>query len=402
MDSSNNQGQLDALIGRVFNIEDITAGDPQKDFIVRYRGRLRAEDSEAVYDQLTEQLSPLGITPLFRWDEDRHAIFLIPARPQPKPSNPWINLIMFILTFFSVTFIGGMSSVQLIAVDLPNLAVRAAEILWAGLPFSISLLSILSAHEFGHYLMCRRYKVNATLPYFIPFPSLLGTMGAVILMKEQPRNRRQLLDIGLAGPLAGLAVTIPVLILGLSLSKLDAIPAVLPSGMGLQLEGNSILYLLMKYLMFGKLLPAPASYGITPAWLYWLGFFFTGRPYPLGGLDVMIHPVAMAGWAGILVTALNLIPAGQLDGGHVLYVLIGRKRMSRLLPFIIVAIALLGLVSASWWLWALLLFLFGRRLDEPDDLITPLDPARRRVAIFAMVLFFLVFTPVALSFIGNI
>jgi Zn-dependent protease len=402
MDSSYDLGKIDALIGRVFRIEDITAGNPQKDFIVRYRGRLLTEDSEATYDQLSEQLVPYGITPLFRCEDERQVIILMPKRPQPKPSNPWVNLIMFILTFISVTLVGGLNTIQLSTTDFTSLIFSLTQILWAGIPFSISLLAILGAHEFGHYLMCRHYKVNATLPYFIPFPSLLGTMGAVILMKEQPRNRRQLLDIGLAGPLAGIAVTIPVLLLGLSLSKLDPIPAVIPSGMVFQLEGNSILYLLAKFFMFGKLLPTPASFGALPEWLYWLRFFFTGRPYPLGGLDVMIHPVALAGWAGILVTALNLIPAGQLDGGHVLYVLIGRKRMAQLLPFIIVGIALLGLVSASWWLWAVLLFFFGRRFDEPDDQITPLDTGRRRLAILSMVLFLLVFTPVPLSFVGGL
>jgi membrane-associated protease RseP (regulator of RpoE activity) len=407
MDSSYSMGRvnreiLDALIGRVFNIEDITAGNPQKDFIVRYRGQLRTEDTEATYDQLCEQLAPYEITPLFRWDEDRHAILLIPRRPKPGPSNPWINLIMFILTFFSVTFIGGLNAAQVPLDNINNLAIRAAEILWAGIPYAVSLLAILGAHEFGHYLMCRHYKVNATLPYFVPFPSLFGTMGAVIMMKEQPRNRRQLLDIGVAGPLAGLAVAIPVLIFGLYLSKLDAIPAVIPSGVGLQLEGNSLLYLFLKFIMFGKLLPAPATFGALPGWLYWIGYFFTGKPYPLGGLDVMIHPIAWAGWAGFLVTSLNLIPAGQLDGGHVLYVLIGRKRMAKILPFIIAAIALLSIVSISWLLWAAILFFLGRRLDDPDDQITPLDPGRRRLAIFAMIIFVLVFTPVPLSFIGNL
>ncbi|MBE0695847.1 MAG: site-2 protease family protein [Anaerolineaceae bacterium] len=402
MDSSYDMGKIDALIGRVFSIEDITAGNPQKDFIVRYRGKLRMEDSEATFNQLSEQLAPYGITPLFRWDDERHSIILTQKRPQPKPSNPWVNLILFILTFISVTLVGGLSTTQVSITDLNSAILGLSMVMWAGIPFSVSLLSILSAHEFGHYFMCRRYNVNATLPYFIPFPSLLGTMGAVILMKEQPKNRRQLLDIGLAGPLAGLAVTIPVLLLGLSLSKLDSIPAVIPTGVAFQLEGNSILYLLLKFIMFGKLLPSPASFGALPEWLYWLQFFFTGRPYPLGGLDVMIHPVALAGWAGILVTALNLIPAGQLDGGHVLYVLIGRKRMARLLPFIIGAVVLLGIFSASWWLWAVLLFFFGRRFDEPDDQITPLDPGRRRVAILAMVLFVLVFTPVPLNFIGSI
>jgi len=227
-------------------------------------------------------------------------------------------------------------------------------------------------------------------------------MGAVIVMKEPPKNRRQLLDIGLAGPLAGLLVAIPVLLIGLSLSRVDAIPVRFPQGMGIQMEGNSLLYLLLKFAVFGQLLPAPASYGATPVWLYWLRFIFTGRPFPFGGIDVLLHPVAFAGWAGLLVTALNLIPAGQLDGGHVMYVLIGKRNAARLLPFLLGAMVLLGLLWSGWWLWAVLIFFLGRAYDDPLDQITPLDSGRRLLAIAAVIIFFLVFTPVPLSLIGSL
>lgn len=400
------QARIDALVGRIFNIEDITAGDEQKGFIVRYRGRLRLEDSEAAYNQLAGDISPYGLTPLFRWEDDRHAIILIPGRPKPNPANPWVNLLMFILTLISVALVGGLNAIPQSITD-PNqlgqyVLSNITAILWAGAPFAASLLAILGAHEFGHYLMGRHHGVHVTLPYFIPFPlPPFGTMGAVINMKEQPKNRRQLLDIGLAGPLSGLVVAIPVLLLGLSLSTVDQIPAQIPSGMAFQLEGNSILYLLLKFIMFGKLLPTPASFGALPEWLYWLQFFFTGRPYPLGGLDVMLHPVALAGWAGILVTALNLIPAGQLDGGHVMYVLVGRKTAMRLLPFILAAMAILGLFWGGWWLWVALIFFLGRTYAEPLDQITPLDERRRWLAVLAVVIFLLVFTPVPLNIIGG-
>ena len=131
--------------------------------------------------------------------------------------------------------------------------------------------------------------------------------------KEPPKNKRILLDIGIAGPLAGLVVAIPVLLLGLSLSRIDLITNLAP-GQGLQLEGNSILYLLSKYIIFGKWLPAPNSYSNLPPLIYWVRYFFTGQPLPWGGLDVQLNSIAWAGWAGLLVTALNLIPAGQLDG----------------------------------------------------------------------------------------
>ena len=204
------------------------------------------------------------------------------------------------------------------------------------MPFAISLLAILGAHEFAHYLAGRSHRTHVTLPYFIPFPfSPFGTMGAFIQLKEPPKNKRVLLDIGIAGPLAGLVVAIPVLLYGLSLSRLQPITS--SSGQIFTLEGNSLLYLLAKFIMFGKLLPAPASYGDLSPILYWVRYFFTSHPLPIGGMDVIIHPIAWAGWAGLLVTALNLIPAGQLDGGHVMYVLLG-KRVRMLWPVILLVL----------------------------------------------------------------
>jgi membrane-associated protease RseP (regulator of RpoE activity) len=219
-------------------------------------------------------------------------------------------------------------------------------------------------------------------------------MGAFIQLKEPPKNKRILLDIGIAGPLAGLVVAIPVLLYGLSLSKVQ--PINLAPGQGFQLEGNSIIYLLAKFLVFGQLLPAPSSYGGLSPLLYWVRYFFTSQPLPLGGVDVLIHPIAWAGWAGLLVTALNLIPAGQLDGGHLVYVLLG-KRARLLFPFILGALLLLGLVGwQGWWLWAILIFIFGRIYAEPLDQITALDSRRKAVAMLGVILFILVFTPVPL------
>ena len=268
-------------------------------------------------------------------DENRHSVLLVNRVASPSPSNPRVNLIFFILTLISVWFTGGMMSVtQLSSNWLENLQ----QFVVKGWPFTVSMLGILGAHEFGHYLAGRYHKVQVTLPYFIPLPfpfSPFGTMGAFINMKEVPRNRRILLDIGIAGPLAGLVVAIPVLLIGLSMSPLTQLPAAAAANgvAQTQLEGNSILYLLAKYTVFGQLLPAPASFqGMSPM-LYWLRYFFTGQPLPYGGMDVSLNPVAWAGWGGILITALNLIPAGQLDGGHMIYTLLGRKGVRRLLPY---------------------------------------------------------------------
>jgi membrane-associated protease RseP (regulator of RpoE activity) len=220
---------------------------------------------------------------------------------------------------------------------------------------------------------------------------MLGTMGAFIQIKEPPKNRNILLDIGLAGPLAGLVVAIPVLIYGLLVSEITQLPS--ESAPGIMLEGNSILYLLMKYLVKGQLLPAPESYnGVQPI-LYWLGYLFTGLPLPRGGMDVTMDATLFAGWAGLLVTAMNLIPAGQLDGGHSLFALVGDKA-ARLRPFIIGGLALLGFAWSGWWLWAGLIFFLGNAHLEPLDLITPLSTSRRWLAVLAVILFILVFIPV--------
>ena len=395
---------LTSIVARVLKIEDITRGDPKKDFIARYSGRLYSEDSAAAYDQLADALRPVEVTPLFRKDQDRHVVILIQGVRRPKPSNTRVNVVLFLLTALSMLYVGTLNNLASVYNGPQNPDFRALlpyliPSLRAGLAFTISLLAILLAHEFGHYFAGRYHKTYVTLPYFIPFPFNFGTLGAFIQLKEPPKNRRILLDIGIAGPIAGLIVAIPVLLLGLSLSEISSIPAHLPPGQVLQIEGNSILYLMSKFLVLGRLLPEPGSFGSLPPWLFWIRYFFTGQPLPLGGVDVMLHPVAWAGWIGLLVTALNLIPAGQLDGGHLLYVLLG-ERTNALLPVILGALVLLGLVWPGWWLWAALIFLLGRLHAEPLDQITPLDPSRQAMAVLGLVIFILVFTPVPLLMIG--
>ena len=191
-----------------------------------------------------------------------------------------------------------------------------------------------------------------------------------------------------------MVVAIPILLLGLSMSHLDVIQGV--DGM-VQMEGNSILYLAAKFLTFGKLLPAPLTLGARRPLRYWIRYFFTGRPIPLGATDVFIHPVAFAGWAGLLVTALNLIPAGTLDGGHVVYALFGDKSPP-------------GVSRSSWWCFSAwdcsgmdggsglcLLLWLGRVHAEPLDQITPLDRPRLAVAVLMILIFLLTFSPVPFS-----
>jgi membrane-associated protease RseP (regulator of RpoE activity) len=381
---------LTKLVSRVFRIDDVTSLNPNdkenKDFFLRYRGELINEDSAEAYDQLANSLDQYNIMPLFREEDTRQIIYLASKQPEPAKEKISTNIILFVLTVLSV-MLSGAQPEGAIPNDFLGQLIVLGKSIFTGWPFALSLLGILLAHELGHYFMSLYHKTPASLPYFIPFPlSPLGTMGAAIIMRGIPKNKRVLFDIGVAGPIAGLVVAIPVLFFGLSLSTLGTID---PNPNGF-IEGNSLIYLLAKYLTFGQLLPAPVEpQGI----LYWLQYFFTGKPIPFGGLDVFIHPVAFAGWAGILVTALNLIPAGTLDGGHVIYSLFGDKAR-KAFPVIIAILIILGFFWDGWWLWAVLLFWLGRVHAQPLDQITTLDPARKLLAYAVIFIFILVFTPV--------
>ena len=394
MEHDTQQDIYDALVKRIFRIEDVTSGGPKQDFVMRYRGQLIIEDSEAAYSLLVDQLKPYNLTPIFRQEGSQQAILLVPGMPQPKQSNPMVNLVLGILTIGSVFLTGALYGVT---EPLPPNPLQAALVLFQNAwPFAVSMLAILSAHEFGHYLAGRYHGVHLTLPYFIPMPviSPFGTMGAFINMKELPKNRKILLDIAIAGPLAGFIVAVPVLLIGLHLSKVS--PLFVDPNFQLQIEGNSLIYLLAKFMTFGQLLPTPSGYAGTTPLLYWLQYFFTGRPLPIGGVDVMLSGVAWAGWGGLLITAMNLIPAGQLDGGHLLYVLVGRKWAARILPFILGALVILGFAWNGWWLWAVLIFFIGRTYAEPLDQITPIDSRRKMLAALGLVIFLVTFIPVPL------
>jgi membrane-associated protease RseP (regulator of RpoE activity) len=386
--------RLTPVVRQVMQVSDVTTGGTG--YAVRFRGSLMVQ-AEQAYDHLKPLFAHQGLTLMMRAEGDSHIIMGVEGLIRPKPSNPVINLLLFGVTLFSVLLAGalyGYAGPQ--PSSLGELLVGLLQSLPSGIPFAASLLAILLAHEFGHYLAARFHNTAVTLPYFLPFPgSPFGTLGAFIQLKEPPRNRRVLLDIGLAGPLAGLVVAIPILLLGLAISDVTNLPSTARLAANQVLEGNSILYLASKFVVTGKLLPEPVSFGAGGPVVYWIRYFFLGIPTPLGGLDVQLSPVAWAGWAGLLVTALNLIPAGQLDGGHVLYVLLG-KRAGRLLPYLIVGLIALGMVWSGWWLWAALIFFLGRTHAQPMDEITPLDPTRKALAILGLLVFLVTFTPVPL------
>jgi membrane-associated protease RseP (regulator of RpoE activity) len=398
---------LNSQVSRIFRIEDVTAGDP-REWIARYRGHLLGDDSAAAYDQLAEAMRPYQITPLFRKGEDgRQVIFLTAALSLPRPSRRiTINIVLIVLTFLSMMLTNTNVPPEALSSD-DSILVLFRYIL-TGLPFAVSMMAILFAHEMGHYIACRYYKVPATFPFFIPAPLLspLGTFGAFIAMRGIPKNKRILFDVGIAGPLAGLVIAVPVLLYGLSISHLGPIDRP-PEGLSGFLEGNSLFYLFSKYLIFGKLLPEPASmHGLSP-FMYWLQYFFSGHPIPYGGLDVQISSVALAGWGGLLVTALNLVPVGTLDGGHVAYGLFGEnaRRIFPIMIGLLVALSILpafltlsfGSFNYSWLLWVFILFWLGNVRTTPLDDITELDPGRRALGFVVLILFILLFTPVPMA-----
>lgn len=351
-----------ALASHVMAVDDVTVGVPPGDS-VRVRGRLLVPAHEA-WEWLSEQLRPLGRTPMLRRraDADGEELLALPLTFRAARPRVALALILFGLTLLSCLFAGAQMVEGLTAVNWHLLD---------GLPFAVTLLTILLAHEFGHYLTARRLGSPTSLPYFIPLPiSIFGTMGAVITAGTPIRNRRHLLAIGAAGPLAGLVLAIPLLWIGLGMSQVQP----LPSG-PYSLEGNSLLYAAMKVLMFGRFLPS-------------------------GGEDVFIHQVAFAGWAGLLVTGLNLLPVGQLDGGHIAYALLGRRR-ARVLGWIVMAgLAGLSLVWNGWLLVLGLLLLVGRVQDMPLDDITELTGRQKLLAFGMGLLLVLVFVPVPLVVVG--
>ena len=398
---------LTSHVVRVFRVQDVTMGDP-KEWTARYRGQLLNKDeSVAAYDQLAEAVRPYKLTPLFRKEEgDQQLIYLVPTPLTPKLSGRLlVNIVLFILTVISVMLTGMDIPPEAMPTDGTFPVSAILRYIYTGWPFALSMMGILFAHEMGHYIACRYYKVPATLPYFLPAPFLspLGTLGAFIIMRGIPKNKRVLFDVGVAGPLAGLVIAIPVLFIGLSLSHLGPVEPP-PVGMSGLLEGNSIFYLFSKYMVFGELLPKPASMGgLSPA-MYWLQYFFTGQPIPFNGVDVQLHSVALAGWAGLLVTALNLVPVGTLDGGHVAYGLFG-DRARKIFPFVIGGLLALSVLPAllrfslagmnySWLLWVMILFWLGNVRSQPLDDITELDSPRRSLGIFVLIIFILLFTPI--------
>ncbi len=310
------------------------------------------------------------------------------VRPRPRERFPAVNVALFLATLVTTLWAGfELSPLAAHAPTLPN-------VVRGGLPFAASLVAILFSHEMGHYLVARRHGVVATLPYFIPVPFGAGTLGAVIRMRSAIPSRRAALDIAAAGPLAGLALAVPLLVWGLAHSDVRAV-AHAPVASALASP-----FAVVRALWEGRPLVAGAGGAqfFGDSLLTTAASFAVHGPLP-PGTDVFLHPVAFAAWLGLLVTALNLVPLGQLDGGHVLYALLGRR--GALVGSRIVSAGLLAagvFLSWNWVVWWLLTrFVIGLR-HPPALREEPLDPARRALAILSLVLFALTFVPVPVSF----
>jgi len=276
--------------------------------------------------------------------------------PRRKPSIA-VNIVLFICTIGTTVLAGALQQGVNPVAD-PSQLIK-------GLPFSAALLFILLAHEMGHFLTSRYYRIDASLPYFIPAPTFIGTFGAFIKMRSPMLNKRVLLDVGANGPLAGLLVTIPVLAVGLKLSEVKALTAPLEGGMTL---GSSLILYFMTTVILGTL---PDTH------------------------QVILHPLGFAGWIGLLVTSMNLIPVGQLDGGHIAYAVFGR-RTKHISTAVLICLLGLGIWASHMWLmWALILFaLLGIRHPAPLDHDAPLDGRRRMLGLGMLVIFVLTFVPV--------
>ncbi len=283
----------------------------------------------------------------------------------------WLNILLFVVTAASTFFVGiswsfGYKYAEIVAQN-PDLVPEPAmvlnpEILTLSVIYAVVLIIILLGHELGHYLTCQHYNIDATLPYFIPAPTLIGTMGAFIRIRSPITKKQQLFDIGIAGPLTSFILSLPAVFFGLSLSKpVPPFP-----------EGESLL--------FGDPLILKLVGGVV----------FKGIPE---GYDIVPHPIAFAGWVGILVTALNLFPVGQLDGGHVAYAVFGR-RSRKLAPIFIGIFVFMGIFFwFGWFVWALLISFLGLKHPHISDEDNPLSPGRRFLGILILIIFILSFTP---------
>lgn len=338
------------------------------------RGQLRASPSiayETIRNNVQNQFGDRFLV-LFQEGLQGKPVFALVPNPQrhsdqavdqPPLTRPGLSLGLLLITLFTTTAAGAA-----IAGVSPDQLHKSPNLLWTGLPYAVSLLLILGCHEMGHYLAARHYKMRATLPYFIPVPLFLGTFGAFIQLKSPVPNRRALFDVGIAGPLAGLAVTLPMLLWGLSQSSTVPFP---DEASLLNFEAvdpkASLLLALMAKLVLGSAISVDQA--------------------------IHLHPVAVAGCLGLIVTALNLMPVGQLDGGHIVHAMYGQRTGAIIGQIARLLVLILAFIHSELLLWAILLF-FIPAVDEPalND-ISELDDRRDMLGLLALTLLVMIVLP---------
>jgi membrane-associated protease RseP (regulator of RpoE activity) len=301
------------------------------------------------------------------------ASFAPPPRPRKFQSRLRLHALLLVLTIVTTTLTGAEHYASFISEFGAHPITFRWGLLLQGFWYSGTLIGILGAHEMGHYLLCRRYNVDASLPYFIPLPPfffLTGTLGAVIRIREAFPTRKVLFDIGVAGPIAGFVALLPALFVGLSLS--NVVPA--PTEGSLFFIGEPLLFKFATWVVVG-----PVKDGYT----------------------VNMHPMVFAAWFGMLATAINLLPFGQMDGGHITYASLGRWSVPISVATVGITIAM-TFVTVSWLLMTVLmlvmLFMLGPRHPRVIDEHEPLGAGRNLIAIVALIMFVLCFTPVPIQF----
>jgi membrane-associated protease RseP (regulator of RpoE activity) len=359
---------LQAELYDIFQVERIQ--QRRNGSAITFIGRF-LHDIQEVFDVVQHRFSQHGYTPLLRKEKGEEVIVALPGLAgEARNRNPLINILLFLATVFTTLAAGAIlaGAGDVISLVLAGEILSLLPLLWQGAPFALALLSILTVHELGHFFAARAHGVAASLPYFIPLPPIspsfvgLGTLGAFITIRSPMKNRKVLFDIGLAGPLAGLVVAVPLLVAGLYLS--EPVPYFSP-GLTLRFLGSSLL----TQTLSAVLVEVPA------------------------GQTLALHPVYFAAWFGLLITGINLLPIGQLDGGHVSYGLLGRHAHKvAQAAFLLLLLAGL-LVNTSWLFWAFFVLLGGLRHAPPMNDITGLNLPRLLLAGFATLLFFLLFVP---------
>ena len=309
---------------------------------------------EVLEEIANARLNPEGFRVRCEGVEDRYTLSFFSAKTAAR--FPWLNLALFIATVASVVFTAALNTAgEALLADW--------SLLWRGVPFAFWLLTILLLHELGHYTFSRLRGVDVSLPYFIPAPFffILGTLGAVIKSRSPIKNRKDLLDVAAAGPIAGFLVAVPAIIIGLARSEM--VPTAGITGYYL---GDSLLFSLLSRLVNG---PIPE------------------------GMDIVLHPIAFAGWVGLLVTMLNLLPVGSLDGGHIAYALFGRRQ--RMLGYTTIAVLLaLSFSWPGWLIWGAITLIMGPA--HPPTLFdeVPVGKWRRAIGYLCFAIFILCFIPV--------